>query len=58
MKKAVPKKSKRTVDTDNESEGPEMPQKKKAKAEGSGSSQIEAAVPCLRYVRNSDDFPD
>ena len=56
VKKAVLKKSKRTVDTDNESKGPEMPQKKKAKAEGSGSSQIEAAVPCLRYVRSSNDF--
>ena len=57
VKKVVlKKKSKRTVDTDNESEGPEMLQKKKAKVEGNRSSQIEVAVLCLRYVCISDDF--
>ena len=50
------KKSKRVVETDEEGDKPEMLQKKKARAEGSGSSQIEAAVPCLRYVRIFDDF--
>ena len=44
------------MDTDNESEGPDMLQKKKVKAEGSGSSQIEVAVSCLWYVHIFDDF--
>lgn len=46
------KKSKRVVETDDESEGPDLPPKKKMKAEGSGAGMIEAAVPCLRYVRS------
>lgn len=41
-------KSKRNVETDEESDGLELPVKKKMKAEGSGAPQIEAVVPCIR----------
>ena len=40
-------KSKRIVKTDEESDGSELPPKKKVKAEGSRAPQIEAVVPCI-----------
>ena len=41
-------KSKWIVETDEESDGSELPPKKKVKVEGSRAPQIEAVVPCIQ----------